>query len=124
MHQKNIFVILGCCGLPFVLYDLVCLAVISYTFLTDGLAALGLFLYALLLILPVFLYVLIFFYMSIGKLIFKTLWLCGALILIVYIDYFIVRGDGLSILFIIYVLVYMSTSMVISYLLKRYVDRQ
>ena len=66
MHQKNIFVILGCCGIPLMLYALVCLAVASYTFLTDGLVSLGLFLYALL----------------------------------------------------------MSTSMVISYLLKRYVDRQ
>ncbi len=67
MHQKNIFVILGCCGLPFVLYDLVCLAGMSYAFLTDGLTFLGSFLYTLLLILPVFLYVLIFFYMSIGQ---------------------------------------------------------
>lgn len=124
MHQKYIFVILGCCGIPLMLYALVCLAVASYTFLTDGLVSLGLFLYALLMSLPVFLYIFTFFYMCLGKLIFKTLWLFGVLVLAVYIDYFfIIRGED-SILFIIYVLVYMSTSMVISYLLKRYVDRQ
>ncbi len=103
MHQKNIFVILGCCGIPIMLYALVCLAVASYTFLT---------------------YIFTFFYMRLGKLIFKTLWLFGVLVLAVYIDYFfIIRGED-SISFIIYVLVYMSTSMVISCLLKRYVDRQ
>ncbi|PBQ24926.1 hypothetical protein CNR29_13195 [Levilactobacillus brevis] len=106
------------------LYALVCLAVASYTFLTDGLVSLGLFLYALLMSLPVFLYILTFFYMCLGKLIFKTLWLFGVLVLAVYIDYFfIIRGED-STPFIIYVLVYMSTSMVISYLHKRYVDRQ
>lgn len=97
MHQKNIFVILGCCGIPIMLYALVCLAVASYTFLTDGLVSLGLFLYALLMSLPVFLYIFTFFYMRLGKLIFKTLWLFGVLVLAVYIDYFFYyQGRGFN----------------------------
>lgn len=63
MHQKNIFVILGCCGIPIMLYALVCLAVASYTFLTDGLVSLGLFLYALLMSftsLPLYFYFLLY----------------------------------------------------------------
>jgi len=123
MSQKTMFCILGFCGLPLLLYDLLGMAVTTYASLCDMHIYFTAF-YFWLLGISTLIFMFSLFYSGLSHEIYKTTWICGVFMLFANFRHFFFDNRSMSPYYVGYIFAYIAISMIVPYAVKRYKERK
>lgn len=119
MSQKTMFCILGSCGLPLIVYDLMGMATTSYAALCYGhIYFFTVYFWVLGITTLIFMFSL--FYSGLARELYKTTWICGVFMLLENFHYFFFDERSMPSYYVGYVFAYIVIGMFVPYTVKKY----